>query len=303
MITSLALSGGGRGRMKSRIIRSAMSLLAFCCLLADPALGQADADNGFETIKVEGDKVLPGIWKIPPHERGVLLSKSDVIADFDNRGPEKICRIGRAAHGYSFNCLEIAERYPEANFDSNGQLQLSWKAVMMGKITGCRWTIHGRLQSATEIAGHLGMHCDTLSGERLAPLTITKLVLSEQTADDGGQAAFLKHLLEEMAVGPVKEPYAKPYLFTSTPHVTVIPQDVQQQMLVFPTPDSLRPLGAVAAVVYVGDYIPMVGWQGNPWRPVYAGKQPVYAVEFENGERLCTLRRKPDGVLDRFQCL
>lgn len=37
--------------------------------------------------------------------------------------------------------------------------------------------------------------------------------------------------------------------------------------------------------------------------PVYGDKRPAYAVEFENGERLCTLHRRPDGVLDQFQCI
>lgn len=264
----------------------------------------AEATERAEIIEIEAAKVLPGIWKFPIHPRSVGLSPKNEITSFDTWGPEKICRVGYTGAGYTFNCLEIAERYPDATFDSDGELKLSWKAVLMGKVTGCHWTFVGRLQSSTAISGHLGMRCDATSGEVGQTMTITKMALSEQATDSGGQAAFLKHLLVEMSEGSLKEPIIQPNMYSSNPNVTVIPEDVQKNLLTLPEKASLNALGKISAVVYVGNYAPFIGWRGMPYSQVFGTQQPIYAVEFENGERLCTLRRRQaDGALDRFQCI
>ena len=55
-------------------------------------------------------------------------------------------------------------------------------------------------------------------------------------------------------------------------------------------------LGSIQAVVYLG--------RQDKSGPQPAGKEyfTVYAVEFENGERICGLHRRDDGMLDAFQC-
>ncbi len=305
--------------MKNRALPAAHAALAFCFLLPAVALGQAEStpSQNLETITIDAQNVLPGIWKFPPHERAVVWPKSVLNSPvrFVLTGPEKYCRIGRAAQGYAFNCLEIAERSPEASLDAKGQVHLSWRGLFVSRQTGCRWTFEGRLQSAIAMSGRLGMRCDSGSGESPRLMTITKTVLSQRTADGGGQAALLKQILQEIAAGNITVPFTKPHLVSSKPNVRPLPDDVQQHLMEFPTPDSLRPLGTISAVVYVGEYTPIVGWLYAPPHgeqpageqalgPVYGEKQqPIYAVEFENGERLCTLRRRPDGVIDRFQCV
>jgi hypothetical protein len=140
--------------------------------------------------------------------------------------------------------------------------------------------------------------------EKPEALTITKMVLSENTADAGGQSAFLRRLLEQMANGQVTEPYAQPRIISSDPAVRPLPDEVQSKLLQFLAPHSLQLLGKVTVVIYIADYSPIVGWSYNQASPVYSAKRSsIYAVEFENGERLCTLHRRSDGVLDQFQCI
>lgn len=283
-----------------------MPLSVFCLLLATVAPGPANGapSRHVESVTVEAENALPGIWRFPPHERRSDWSElgTDIVAKFAAVGPEKYCRIGRADSGYTFNCLEIAERSPRATLDRLSRVSLSW-TVLFG-VPGCRWTFRGHLQSETELFGHLGMMCGMVLREKTEPMTITKMALSESTPDAGGHAAYLRRLLEEMANGEVTEPYARPYFYSSDPAAKPLPVDVQPLLFTFLPPYSLQLLGKVTAVIYVAEYYPIVGWRYDEGNPVYSDKQSsIYAVEFENGERLCTLHRRPDGVLDRFQCV
>jgi hypothetical protein len=304
--------------MKRAFPSTAATALSVFCLwlpIATPSLAGNATSPTAESVTVEAKNALPGIWRFPPHARQTVWTSKG--AQFLVMGPEMFCRIGLAESGYSFDCLELAERSAQAKLDADrdGDVDLSWK--FMWGTPGCHWVFHGKLQSNTEISGRLGSACRLRDHEesRWNPdlMTIAKIVLPENTADAGGQAALLKRLLEEAANGQVVEPYAKPHFISSNPDVVPLPDDVQQLLLLFPAPDSLRPLGKITAAIYVGDYFPIVGWWGRlhhnlspghePDSPVYGDKRPVYAVEFENGERLCTLHRRPDGVLDQFQCL
>jgi hypothetical protein len=287
-----------------RAFRSAAAGSIVCLLLPAPSLADSETSPNVESVTVETGNALPGIWRFPPHERRSDWSQkgSDVVATFAAMGPEKYCRIGHATFGYTFNCLEIAERFPRAKLIADAQVQLSW-AVLFG-VPGCRWTFQGRLRSGTELSGHLGMRCGMVLREKPEPMTITKMALSEKTPDAAGQSAFLKRLLEEMANGRVTEPYAQPRFISSDPAVKPLPDEVQTQLLRFLTPDTLRSLGNITATIYIADYSPIVGWRYDQASPVYSGKRSgIYAVEFENGERLCALHRRPDGVLDQFQCI
>ena len=58
----------------------------------------------------------------------------------------------------------------------------------------------------------------------------------------------------------------------------------------FPTSDQLRPLGAIQAMIYLGE-------------KTLTGERPysVYDVEFSNGNLICELRQR-DDTLDGFIC-
>ncbi len=224
-------------------------------------------------------------------------------ATFRLMGPEMYCRIGTAKPGFSFNCFDIAERSAQATLDTHELVELSWK-VVLGTPSSCNWTFRGNPQSKTEISGHLGMFCNGQLRENGVRMTITKMVLPDNTPDTGGQSAYLRRLLEEMANGQVTETYTKLHYVPSDPAVVPIPPDVERQLFAFLTPDDLRPLGKIVSVIYVAQYFPNMGWSRDRRDFVYSDQPSrIYAVEFENGERLCSLHRRPDGVLDQFECI
>ena len=76
----------------------------------------------------------------------------------------------------------------------------------------------------------------------------------------------------------------------SKPHFRTIALIVGAAMR-FPRPDELRPLGAIQAMIYLGE-------------KTHTGERPysVYDVEFSNGNLICELRQRDDGALDGFIC-
>jgi hypothetical protein len=74
------------------------------------------------------------------------------------------------------------------------------------------------------------------------------------------------------------------------------------------TSDEIRSLGKVEAVLYLGE--------GSTVRPIFSDAGAVrpasslfafafsaYQVEFTNGQRLCGIHQRADGVLDGFVCV
>jgi hypothetical protein len=54
--------------------------------------------------------------------------------------------------------------------------------------------------------------------------------------------------------------------------------------------------------MYVADTTPRTGFPNDVVH--YSDEvASIYDVEFEKGERLCALHRRPDGVLDYFRCI
>lgn len=304
--------------MKRAMPSLASSLLMASCslwLAAAPSYAQS---RPHETVVIEGKNVLEGIWRFPPfwgtaQTRGYWTKYGPVpikgVAWF-NRGQEAYCRIGAAEPEFTVGCFgfSVGEK-GHTTLDEYGNVHLSSQSCGEN-FSSCGWrnywVFRGRLLSNTELSGHIGLVHDGLVDEQPERLTVTKLALSNQSPDLGGQGPFLKELLEEMASGKVTQLYVKQRLFSSNPNVVPIPAEWQQsQQLVFLTPDSLRPLGKILAVIYVGDYIPIWGWRKDLTESyVYSNEQSnIYDVEFEHGERLCALHRRPDGVLNHFRCI
>src|SRR6185437_17080609 len=98
-----------------------------------------------------------------------------------------------------------------------------------------------------------------------------KLSLSTKAPDRAGRSGLLAQLLQQ---GAPPEPV-----------------DAQAHTMRFPTPDQLRPLGAVQAMIYLGE-------------KTHTGDRPysVYDVEFSNGNLICELRQRDDNALDGFIC-
>ena len=291
----------------------AILLPMFCSLLpfAAPSFGQSHPP---ETVVIEGKNVLEGIWRFPPFWGSALVRKRRTTAgwmpqkgaEWYNKGKEFYCRIATAEPQFIFNCFGYSVAGGHATLDENGYVSLSSEPCNRDDcVRSAYWVFRGRLSSITELSGHMGLVHEGLLEEQPELLTVTKLTLTDKSPDLGGQGPFLKRLLEEMANGRITEPYARQRLFSSNPNVVPIPDDAQRLQLAFLTPDILRPLGRILAVIYVSDYVPIWGHRRDStldW--VFSNEQSsIYDVEFEHGERLCALHRRPDDVLNQFRCI
>lgn len=293
--------------MKLRLPSTVVAFLTVICLplvLAAPSLSGNDTQRHGERIIVSANNVLTGIWRFPPYPRGWLWSQPD--RTWLGMEPEDFCRIEAATPAFTFDCLTRPIIKGQASLDEYGNVRLAGMGCNRYGVCswGNHWVFRGKLESNTAMTGHIGHVHDGNVREKPDRLTITKLVLSERSPDLGSQAAFLKQLLEQMAGGHVTMPYTKPRLFSSNPAITPIPDDQQARLFLFRTPDSLHLLGRVMAVIYVADYAPTFGWDKLTGDIIYSPERSsIYAVEFEHGERLCALHRRPDGVLSQFTCI
>jgi len=286
--------------------RAVVMLLLFCSLLAvaAPSSGQGGALHASEAVVVQDKAMLEGIWRFPPFRRGWNWKY------WYDWGPEMYCRVGRAGSNLTFDCLGLLSPIGEATIDEDGVVHLRRNRCWIDRCSGYGdWVFRGKLESKTVITGHIGSvspkNALLFGGEiyeQPERITITKVVLTDKTTDVGGQAQFLRQLLGEMANGQVTEPYARQHLVSSNPDITPVPEEAQLRLLKFQTSESLRPLGQIQSVIYVGGYAPLVGW--NSEHSFYSNEQSsIYDVEFENGELLCALHRRPDGVLNQFRCI
>jgi hypothetical protein len=263
--------------------------LALLLILFVPSFADSDKPHhaesaAVETVTVEGVKDLTGIWKFPPMEQASRGGDT-----FYDMGPEMYCRVGGAEPDFSLHCFDWWTTGSAAlDEDEYGNVRFVWKAFDMRTgelLPEDHWVFNGTLKSKTVISGRLGEVHEAFRYEAPERVTVTKVVLSETAPDLGGQKAFLAKLLDEMASGSVSEPH-----------------DVPSWRLSLLTPDDLRPLGRELSVIYIADTTPKTGYKDG-FAQYSDEVSSIYDVEFEKGERLCALHRRPDGVLDYFRCI
>jgi hypothetical protein len=285
-------------------------LSGFCSLLpaAIPSLAQSFTPYRGETVTIEDKRILEGIWRFAPFARQWRSQWRGTSDFWFDKGSEMYCRIGQAKPEFTFNCLGISLFAGEATLDADGFVRLSALACTHDSCTGKgRWVFRGQLQSKTEISGHNAFVLPSSGGYHENPerITITKVNLLDKTPDRGGQASFLQRLLGEMASGTITEPYdaQSQWVQPSRPDISPIPSGMALQAYRFLPPETLRPLGQIQAVIYVGEFAPSVGFDSKEFFVYSDQPSSIYDVEFENGERLCALHRRPDGILDFFRCI
>lgn len=274
----------GRGGVLKSAAGIDRGLMRSVCLLILIAMITQDGARS-ESVTVEHPNVLAGIWRFPPHERMWAWGLGETL--WSDLGPEMFCRIAPAEPEFTFDCFGPPMAIGKATLDQ-GEVRLSRKALSSAEGYSGRnyWIFRGKLQSNAAIAGHVGATVGGVSRVNPRPITITKQVLSESTPDRGGMAAFLGVVLEQMARGAV-----------------MFPADASPDQMAVLTPQTLRQLGAVVSILYVGEYHPVVDVDWNKGMLYRREASSLYAVEFENGERLCALRRSASGALTEFRCL
>jgi hypothetical protein len=114
-----------------------------------------------------------------------------------------------------------------------------------------------------------------------------KVDQSVTIADDGHLRDLLKALLDGMANG------------ASDSRVKGTPSNISPL-----TAESLKPLGALQAVNYLGRTPSRAErWQTESQAPDDIDFSHVYVVEFEKGERICRIHQADTGTIDGFRCV
>jgi hypothetical protein len=124
-----------------------------------------------------------------------------------------------------------------------------------------------------------------IAQENPIPSNAAKLTLSETLPDQAGKAPLLRTALEQLAKGPLALPH----------------DDAAIGKARGALPAGIATLGALQAIVYLGSSSRELPGSGLP--QMEPGFFSVYAAEFANGERICGLHQREDGVLDAFQCV
>lgn len=265
-----------------------MKRLAFAlALLAAPAVAQT------ETVQVDGNETLSGVWKIsfPAGASGYMPGRGRLYTG----AMESFCRLQQTGETVFASCL------PGWGPDSGGgeldgrELHLAWGIAVM------RAVIDAKIEGAPARAfnGNFALKILGIRHQAPGPASARKLVLDPAVADAAGKARMLTQALEELAAGAIV-----------TPHAADVALNFGRQFgdNQANTAEDIRSLGRVDAVVYLGEGSAPHGRVSNVDTTHAAFAIPgfafsAYQVEFTNGQRLCGIHQREDGVLDGLLCV
>ena len=289
----IALPSGGvaiAGAQQDRY--PAMRRIAFALSFA-LALSPVAIFAQSETVVVPGKTTLSGLWKIsfPAGVTGYMPGRGRLIS----AAVESFCRLEQKGENVSATCL------PGWGPDSGDgaldgkELHLAWGIAL------ARAVIDAEIESASvrTFNGAFALKFFGIRHDAPTPASARKLVLDPTTPDTAGKTKLLTQTLEELASGAIVTPHDPDMVLNFGPGITGYKRD---------TPEEIRNLGRVEAALYLGE--------GSTVRPRLSELHPAhplppfpvftfsaYQVEFTNGERLCGIHQREDGVLDGLVCI
>jgi hypothetical protein len=167
-------------------------------LLAAPAMAQP------ETVKVDGQETLSGLWKIsfPAGVSGYMPGRGRLYT----AGMESFCRLQQTGGNVSAICL------PGWGPDSGGgaldgrNLHLAWGIAL------ARAVIDVKIESASvrQFSGDFALKIVGIRHDAPTPASARKLVLDPAAPDTAGQVRLLTQTLEELAAGAIATPHWSP---------------------------------------------------------------------------------------------
>ncbi len=244
-------------------------LIAFWLVLfAIPAMA---ADT--ETVTVENASII-GVWKInlPQSFSFHLLGKTEW-------GPmvDQFCQMEEIRRELTVHCLGFRINRQDVSRGSlsikGNRIRMAWGSMML------YFAMNGTLRSAGQFEGTVSVQALGISSDAPDKATGTRLSLSANAPDTGGKSGLLARVLQEMADG-----------------VFVVPSDANADQIKILKPETLRPMGAIQSIIYLGETV------FKNTAPPVPDSHSVYDVEFENGHLICGLHRRADGGLDNFDC-
>jgi len=251
--------------------RFALTLLLLC----GPAVAQ---DMPVESVTSYGSSLV-GVWHgtlAQSSFRGLFGALTGVQPVTFGQMAEAFCRIAPTKDELEIHCLQ---------FWINGRVTLADGHVRIG---GNRMAFEGEQPDAMHLRGHFrSTSWLGTSRENPALAEAVRIVPQPDAPDKAGKASLLRRILDR--------------------GVADVPQDADA-MRENGSILTLPRLGAVQSLSYLGQEtkwdLPPLGAEMDimhlPNRPDFFS---VYFVRFADGERLCGLHQREDGVLDAFRCV
>lgn len=209
------------------------------------------------------EATLTGLWKIAV-PNGFSINLAQHVSFLPMKNI--FCRITQSGSAFDIHCINRGYSRSGSGTISGNKVHIAWGSMM------ARMVIDG-MRSGSDIDGHFAFKLSGISHEDSEPSHSERLAPPIAGADRGGKEALLKAVLEGRPV----------------------PRD---NAAILKNGGTTNPetLGAVQVVAYLGQS-PRLGGGADP------EFFTVYAVEFDNGERLCGLHQRDDGTLDAFHCV
>lgn len=255
-----------------------MRILSAVLSFALMAFAAAAVDEAPEIAWGKGSD-LSGIWRIATPAGGKITVGFGSDVQFEAM-EEEFCRIGQKGDDLWVRCLgpHHYSQVGEGEIDG-GKLHLAWGSMAL------RFVIDAPLVSAVHFDGRFAVKVVGSRHEAPEAATGTKLALALDAPDPEGLKPVLLQAIDEYMNGGLKLPHDQ----------KAINRNIDGRE---PTPaKKLRDFGKVVGAIYLGKV--ETKDEAGKRRPFFS----VYDVEFENGERLCGLHRRNDGVIDGFLCV
>jgi hypothetical protein len=254
-----------------RTVRS----LGLCVLIA--ASSAAQAGEAPEIVRVDGQPVMSGVWRI-------LRPASASVTTFEDAkfGPmvPGYCRIWQSENDLETHCVGPSFLWDGTGQIESGKLHLAWGSMML------RMIVDGTLRSPTKFDGLFSLKVSGVVYSDSDPAGGTKVDLSNAKPDNSASAVLLLKALSEIEAGALTEPHDAAALRHRASMEDASP----------PVADDFKDLGAPLTAFYLG-HSDM--WDADKR---HADFFTAYSVEFANGERVCEIHQTDAGVLDGLIC-
>ena len=228
----------------------------------------ADIAQPTESVTVSNDSLV-GIWKI-------AMPQSFDFAVFHKTkwGPQvdTYCQIEQSRKKLTIHCLGLRIGGKDV---SHGTLSMKGRNVRM--IWGSALfyaAINGTRRSAIQFDGTFSVQGMGVSDDAPGKVVGIRLALDSNAPDKGGKAHSVELLLDGMSKGPLN-----------------MAPDANAAGIRVLSPDTLRSLGDVQSIIYVGGT-----------SSVFASPASVYDIEFANGHLICSWHEDANNKLDQFDC-
>jgi hypothetical protein len=226
-------------------------------------LATGAAAQEVEQVTVYGGS-LNGVWKVT---RPAWLQ----ITMFNGTkwGPlrDAFCRIDHGPDGYTTHCFGPGRGNGGTLEVDSKHFHLAWGSMM------ARIVLDGAVESAARFTGHFALKLAGIPIEDPDLTEGTKLEIKADAPDPGGKTQLLRTILEG----------------ATPPHDAKLDEELAAV--------HAMTLGRIEAIAWLDEQHTAEGpGKLSPYQLT------AYAVEFEQGERLCWLHQDDDGKLAAFQC-